>query len=336
MVATPQVHHPHVRQFLLFTTPPPSPSPISRTQGTGGNFQYLQTWPAPFNDRVPTITIGDLDGDGRVDVVAGDSIDGSISWARNLNRDEFAFLLWIKIREEPSGASKPISGIVITDTNQDGINNLLFLKGAQVYFAENTPPPDVCKPSGGGLYELWVRGANYLTYQADGTSLPTGTYYPDADNDGFAPVGASSSACPQSASRASKTGDCDDRYASAHPGATEILNTGIDEDCNIATFDKIRQYCRFNSAPEPGYYELATTQVPIASPHVYTGMYWPDLDGDGLGDRAGSPSLCPRGVPNKLDVDDSDPTTAYSTCKVRPCFTRRSSLLIMPRPLFKY
>lgn len=88
----------------------------------------------------------------------------------------------------------------------------------------------------------------------------------DADGDGFAelPCGL----------------DCDDTNAGIFPGAPEIPDNGIDEDCN--GFDAV--------------------------------SCWPDADGDGFGDISAAAIVCPLGsclcipggVNNNLDCNDGD------------------------------
>ncbi|OFY56547.1 MAG: hypothetical protein A2W93_03740 [Bacteroidetes bacterium GWF2_43_63] len=63
--------------------------------------------------------------------------------------------------------------------------------------------------------------------------------YRDADNDGYRPDGTSTVAsadcdCADAseAGDADPIGDCDDSQASIHPGASEIIGDGIDQDCS--------------------------------------------------------------------------------------------------------
>lgn len=57
-------------------------------------------------------------------------------------------------------------------------------------------------------------------------------YYVDADNDTYG-IGAPQSLCSNpGAGYSIQNGDCNDANASMYPGATEILNNGIDENCD--------------------------------------------------------------------------------------------------------
>lgn len=60
------------------------------------------------------------------------------------------------------------------------------------------------------------------------------TYYRDADNDGYGNISTTTTLCsvtPPEGYVVNNT-DCDDSNATTHPGATEICNNGIDDNCN--------------------------------------------------------------------------------------------------------
>lgn len=58
------------------------------------------------------------------------------------------------------------------------------------------------------------------------------TFYADADSDGYGDPGAPVEACAQPSGTASDATDCDDDDASRHPGAEDIADDGVDQDCD--------------------------------------------------------------------------------------------------------
>ncbi|MCB9664513.1 MAG: putative metal-binding motif-containing protein [Alphaproteobacteria bacterium] len=62
------------------------------------------------------------------------------------------------------------------------------------------------------------------------------TWYRDADSDTWGTTATTKSTCRTSVSGyVKRSGDCDDSTSTRHPGLTEVVGNGIDEDCNPAT-----------------------------------------------------------------------------------------------------
>lgn len=112
--------------------------------------------------------------------------------------------------------------------------------------------------------------------------LQTSTFYVDDDGDEFG--GASVLACGLLDGLVANPGDCDDTTPSVSPGAPELCDNGLDDDCD-------------------GVELLPDT-------------YWPDADGDGFGDPDGvSVSSCdpvPGHVSDSSDCDDGTDLIAPS------------------------
>lgn len=106
-------------------------------------------------------------------------------------------------------------------------------------------------------------------------------YYRDADNDGYGDDSESVTGCSVPAGYTNKGGDCNDSDAAVHPGAIEICDNGIDDNCD-------------GKMDEAG----ATT-------------WYRDADGDGFGNPSDSMVACtqPRGyVSNNEDCNDKNST----------------------------
>ena len=107
------------------------------------------------------------------------------------------------------------------------------------------------------------------------------TFYTDADGDGFGDTEVQACSLPKGASEAG--GDCDDADEAIHPGALEVCEDEIDQDC-----DGLDAGCGIDgrSLEESDailYGELAGEQAG-------TDVEVVDLDGDGIGDiAAGAP-----------------------------------------------
>ena len=70
----------------------------------------------------------------------------------------------------------------------------------------------------------------------EGDATDAATWYGDGDGDGFTDAELSVAACepPSGYAEASDEPDCDDSDSSVHPGAEEIADDGIDQDCDGA------------------------------------------------------------------------------------------------------
>ena len=107
----------------------------------------------------------------------------------------------------------------------------------------------------------------------------TGTYYEDADADGFGDAGSFTDACEAATGYVPNSDDCDDTDPYIYPDAEEICD-GLDNDCD--------------GTPDDG---------------LDTDTYYHDGDGDGYGDPGEPADLCELTsgyVDNDWDCDDLD------------------------------
>ena len=117
-----------------------------------------------------------------------------------------------------------------------------------------------------------------------------GTFYRDADGDGFGDPGVTVQGCSPPSGYVAAGGDCDDAAVVTFPGAAELCDV-IDNDCDGVVDDGAA---------------IAT--------------YYADVDGDGFGDAAAAVVACvqPAGhVANAADCDDANAAVhpgAAETC----------------------
>ncbi len=114
------------------------------------------------------------------------------------------------------------------------------------------------------------------------------TWYADADADAYGDASDTVQACEAPSGYIDDATDCDDVNALVHPGATEICNAGVDDDCNGQSDDE------------------------DAGVDLSTGLsWWTDADADGFG--AGAPTrscaIPSGGAGNDVDCDDADANT---------------------------
>ena len=90
------------------------------------------------------------------------------------------------------------------------------------------------------------------------------TWYADADEDGFGIEETTVVACAQPEGYAAEPGDCDDGDASVYPGAPEIANDGIDQDCDgedLVVDSPISSLTLVNSMTDADIRELGTNST---------------------------------------------------------------------------
>lgn len=114
-------------------------------------------------------------------------------------------------------------------------------------------------------------------------------WYLDGDSDGYG-AGSASRSCLAPAGRVSSSTDCNDGNSAVNPGATEICNGGVDDDCDSTADDA------------DGSVDRSTTGT----------NWYTDADSDGFGDETAlAQRLCanPGGsVANNTDCDDDENT----------------------------
>ncbi len=117
----------------------------------------------------------------------------------------------------------------------------------------------------------------------DSDFVGAGTWYADADGDGYGDAGNSASACTMPSGYVADATDCDDGDASVNPAATEVCGGG-DEDCDGLVDD--------DDASVTG-----------------TSTWYVDYDSDGYGGALLSTEACDQPshyVANATDCDDGD------------------------------
>jgi hypothetical protein len=168
------------------------------------------------NDSDPTIHPGaaetcnerDEDCDGTVD---DDAVDAGV-WYTDADADGFGDLATgVTVCTQPAGT--------VTDaTDCDDAAN-----------AVHPGAPEICN--------VVDDDCDDLIDEADPDLTGGDVFFVDADGDGFGVDAGSIVACEQPSGYSLESGDCNDAAPSAFPGATEICDNGIDDDCDTRIDD---------------------------------------------------------------------------------------------------
>ena len=92
-----------------------------------------------------------------------------------------------------------------------------------------------CNDASAAIHPGAIEICNNIDDDCNGTAddgLTFVVYYVDQDGDGYGNASVFVDACAQPGGYVMDSTDCDDANASVHPGAQEIHNNGIDDNCN--------------------------------------------------------------------------------------------------------
>ncbi len=137
-------------------------------------------------------------------------------------------------------------------------------------------------------------GKTFWSYYSDTWGHQTGCaenciLYMDFDNDGYGDPDFSTTACPAPADYVLDNTDCDDTNYNVNPGATEICNDGIDNDCDGGK--------------------------------VNTSTWYIDSDKDGYGDPGSSVDECDQPAGYVLDNTDCDDTEVAINIRAKEIYS---------------
>ncbi len=176
-------------------------------------------------------------------------------------------------------------GVLLTfyeDGDGDGYGNPDTATEACLPNEGQVPDGTDCDDTDGTVFPGAEETCNGVDDDCDGDvdeDLPLGTYYMDADGDGYGDSDQAVTACGAPEGATEVGGDCDDTNADVYPGAPEGCD-GLDNDCDGAV-------------DEEG-----------------TSTFYTDADGDGHGDPATAVETCAPAdnqVATGDDCDDTDP-----------------------------
>ena len=144
-----------------------------------------------------------------------------------------------------------------------------------------------CDDSNAAVSPVGVEECNLVDDDCDGLideeGSTAGTWYLDADGDGYGDAGSPTLSCGQPTGYVADDGDCDDISASVNPGAIEVCN-GMDDDCD------------------------GSVDVGAIDP----GTWYVDNDGDGYGDVLAGDFCSPPAGTVAVDGDCDDADAAYN------------------------
>ncbi|WP_426748873.1 MopE-related protein [Myxococcus faecalis] len=117
-----------------------------------------------------------------------------------------------------------------------------------------------------------------------------GTFYRDADGDGYGSASQSTQACSAPMGYVSNAGDCHDGNASIHPGANEVCD-GVDNNCTGGTDEGLATQTWYQDADGDGHGNASVSTQNCRQPSGYVGNASDCHDGN-ASIRPGAPEVC--------------------------------------------
>jgi hypothetical protein len=224
-------------------------------QGSSSGIATTATTSVTFGYSVASLDgAGDANGDGYDDVVitALSEVKLFLGYADGMYADADADGAYVggddPTREDCDDAD-PLVGLptsYYSDADGDGYGDVAASQWAcdapSGYVDDATDCDDLVASTHPGAIEVCDAGnvdedcdgvADDADLSADLAGSAT-QFYPDADGDGYGDAAASQWACDAPSGYVVDATDCDDLVASTHPGATEVADDGVDQDCDGA------------------------------------------------------------------------------------------------------
>ncbi len=150
------------------------------------------------------------------------------------------------------------------------------------------------------------------------TAIDAATFYQDGDTDGYGNLAVTQVACAAPSGFVADATDCDDTATAVNPGATEVCNGGVDDDCDGVSDDAdasvTGQSTWYLDSDLDTFGQTATATVACVAPTNYVSASGDCDDGEATV-NPGATEICNGGVDDDCNglADDSDTTLDLTT-----------------------